>query len=318
MVSGFMHNLMARHQDGGGADSGAAQFVQPRPRARFEADSAPSLFTNSSNNFSESGSFSQNEVAPSFANPPKRISKLSVFRSDPPVSPVEPFHQESNKRTAAQPDPHLTVSQNTAAEPLSNRMKNMLHRLRTPQQQAQSDEQKPPHQLEQQMRQIQIVEQRAERPGGHVESSSLRMEEILHRLQVRPKEQAVMPTFSERITVIEQESLPHPPEARSVLQTEDEPTRQISRPASSPLSSRSAGLLELPGWLNGLQAELQNLREGASAAPQAQPEPVINVTIGRVEVRAVQAMTAQRAQRSPKPSGIMSLDEYLKQRENRG
>lgn len=297
MVSGFMHNLMARHQDGGGADSGAAQFVQPRPRARFEADSPPSLFTDSSNNFSESGSFSQNEVASSFASSPKRISKLSVFRSD--VSPVEPFHQESSpdKRTAAQPDePHLIdfhQNKNTAAEPV-------LTIKKVPEQ-----------------RQIQIVEQRAERLGGYVENSIFRIEEIQHRLHVRPKEQAVIPTFSERITVIEQERLPHPSEARSVLQTEDEPTRQISRPASSPLSSRSAGLLELPGWLNGLQAELQNLREGASAAPQTQPEPVINVTIGRVEVRAVQAMTAQRAQRSPKPSGIMSLDEYLKQREGR-
>lgn len=406
MVSGFMRNLMARHQDGGGADSGAVQFVQPRPRARFEADSAPSLSTNSSKNFLESGSFSQNEAAPSFASSPKRISKVSVLRSDLPVSPVESFHQESSsadRRTAVQPEPHLTDSQNTAAEPLlaewSSRMENMLHRLRAPEQQAQSDEQKPPHQLDQQVRrnfhvdeavkkmpeqpqiqmaeqqpishlkssslrmeeilhrlndrqvqehiepagmnqhvqsvqheyesddsgsrrgeqpQVRIIEQRAERPSLGADKFGSRIEEIVHRLQVRPKEQTVMPAFSERIMVIEQERLPHPPEARSVLPTEDEPARQISRPASSPLSSRSAGLLELPGWLNGLQAELQNLREGASAAPQTQPEPVINVTIGRVEVRAVQATTAQRAQRSPKPSGIMSLDEYLKQRESRG
>ena len=324
-----MHNLMARHQDGSG-DSGAAQFVQPRPRARFEADSAPSFFTDSSNNFSESGSFSQNKVAPSFANSPKRISKLSVFQSDPPVSPVQSFHQENSptdRRTAVQPEPHLTDShQNTATAPpfaeWNRRMENILHRLRTPQQQTQSDERNF-HADEAVKRlpaqpQIQVVEQRAERSGGHVESVSLRIEEILHRLHVRPKEQAVMSTFSERITVIEQERLPHPPEAKSVLQTENKPERQISRSASSPLSSRSAGLLELPGWLNGLQAELQNLREGASAAPQAQPERVINVTIGRVEVRAVQATTAQRAQRSLKPSGIMSLDEYLKQRENRG
>jgi hypothetical protein len=53
------------------------------------------------------------------------------------------------------------------------------------------------------------------------------------------------------------------------------------------------------------------------AAPreeQQPPRPAINVTIGRVEVRAVFAPPPQPAPR-PQPAPAMSLEEYLKQRD---
>lgn len=46
------------------------------------------------------------------------------------------------------------------------------------------------------------------------------------------------------------------------------------------------------------------------------PEPIINVTIGRVEVRAVAPRDQQRAK--PKPSAVLSLENYLRQRANGG
>jgi hypothetical protein len=49
--------------------------------------------------------------------------------------------------------------------------------------------------------------------------------------------------------------------------------------------------------------------------PMSEPSPVINVTIGRIEVRATTPATPSRKQPSAKP--LMSLDEYL-QRRTRG
>jgi len=42
---------------------------------------------------------------------------------------------------------------------------------------------------------------------------------------------------------------------------------------------------------------------------------VINVTIGRVEVRAVHTEAPKNARHSNKPAGVMTLDDYLKKRE---
>lgn len=71
-----------------------------------------------------------------------------------------------------------------------------------------------------------------------------------------------------------------------------------------------SGLLETPAWLTALQTQFQ--QRGADKRRVAEPEPVIHVTIGRVEVRAVQAESAARRQK--KPTGVMSLEDYLKQR----
>ena len=47
--------------------------------------------------------------------------------------------------------------------------------------------------------------------------------------------------------------------------------------------------------------------------PVSQPEPVINVTIGRIEVRATPASTPQ-SQKTRSTPPVMTLDEYLQQR----
>ena len=72
--------------------------------------------------------------------------------------------------------------------------------------------------------------------------------------------------------------------------------------------------LEPPPWLSDMTSQLkQRLQE-----KQTKAEPVINVTIGRVEVRAVQAETSKRVRHTKQPTGVMTLEDYLKQRENRG
>ena len=72
--------------------------------------------------------------------------------------------------------------------------------------------------------------------------------------------------------------------------------------------------LEPPSWL----AEIENRFNTPLKDIEAKTEPVINVTIGRVEVRAVQAEASRKTRHAKKPTGVMPLDEYLKKREDRG
>jgi hypothetical protein len=61
------------------------------------------------------------------------------------------------------------------------------------------------------------------------------------------------------------------------------------------------------------RAELESLRELGRRAEA--PEPVIQVTIGRVEVRAEAPTQPKPKARTP---AVMSLEDYLKQRKGRG
>ena len=72
--------------------------------------------------------------------------------------------------------------------------------------------------------------------------------------------------------------------------------------------------LEPPSWL----AEIENRCNTPMQDKEVKTEPVINVTIGRVEVRAVQAEAARKTRHAKKPTAVMPLDEYLKKREDRG
>jgi hypothetical protein len=57
--------------------------------------------------------------------------------------------------------------------------------------------------------------------------------------------------------------------------------------------------------------------DGLVARRRAEPEPSINVTIGRVEVRA-ETLSAASPRAGRKDSPVMSLDKYLLQRTQRG
>lgn len=79
--------------------------------------------------------------------------------------------------------------------------------------------------------------------------------------------------------------------------------------------THQSGSLQTPNWLTEMQSALNSrLREMNT---QEKSEPTVNVTIGRVEVRAVHKAPAKQTKLQNKPSGIMSLDDYLEQR-NKG
>jgi hypothetical protein len=76
------------------------------------------------------------------------------------------------------------------------------------------------------------------------------------------------------------------------------------------------GLLVAPGWLDQWQVELEGLR-ALRRQPDAS-EHTIQVTIGRVEVRAEAPPGPPKPKSKPKAPAVMSLDDYLKQRKGRG
>lgn len=81
------------------------------------------------------------------------------------------------------------------------------------------------------------------------------------------------------------------------------------------LDRRHSGELRTPDWLTDMQRDLGNLRRESNA--RTRPESSVNVTIGRVEVRAVHADGEKPPANRDRPVGIMSLDDYLKQRDRR-
>jgi hypothetical protein len=75
-------------------------------------------------------------------------------------------------------------------------------------------------------------------------------------------------------------------------------------------------LLVPPDWLIRMQRDFQSVLE--ATARKAKTEPTINVTIGRVEVRAQAPLSPPKPKNREKASPVMSLDEYLSRRKGRG
>ena len=79
------------------------------------------------------------------------------------------------------------------------------------------------------------------------------------------------------------------------------------------ITSNQSQLVPEP-LLTDIASQLTQRLQGA----ELKTDPVINVTIGRVEVRAVHADAPRKTRQTKKPTGVMTLDDYLKRRENRG
>jgi hypothetical protein len=82
---------------------------------------------------------------------------------------------------------------------------------------------------------------------------------------------------------------------------------------SKPPALADTGLLQTPAWVDELQIGLQNRFRETTAQNNA--EPSVNVTIGRIEIRASRDKGRKRPQTRDKTGGVMSLDDYLEQRD---
>ena len=78
---------------------------------------------------------------------------------------------------------------------------------------------------------------------------------------------------------------------------------------------QQTGLLHTPDWVAEVKSQLQ--RRYGVLDSQPEPEPVVNVTIGRVEIKAVPGNVQKQTVAADQPGSIMSLDQYLKKRSGR-
>ena len=101
------------------------------------------------------------------------------------------------------------------------------------------------------------------------------------------------------------------------------PRRETPNQETVPADSRVMVSLAPPGRervfepLPDLRARHDRGPARLESSPTADSEPVIQVTIGRVEIRATNSGGAQR-RAEPAPSPVMSLDEYLRRQARRG
>lgn len=92
------------------------------------------------------------------------------------------------------------------------------------------------------------------------------------------------------------------------------PSSQHLPDSPQPPTATQPGLLETPAWLNKLQSGLRH----QSTQHQAAEPPTVNVTIGRVEVKAQRPAESKKTVHKKKMSTVMSLDDYLKQNGGHG
>ena len=70
-------------------------------------------------------------------------------------------------------------------------------------------------------------------------------------------------------------------------------------------------LLAPPSWFSEMQAHANLQKNKSNSKPP--PQPVVHVTIGRIEIKAIKPKETPRARKPQKPSGVMSLEKYLHQ-----
>jgi len=293
-MSSLFKNLITRQQNDG-ADVGPNLIINPRPKLRFEqsaiAESTPQEIEPVSSPATTSIESSDNEAPPSVSasNTHQTVTKkimetaAKIDQSSASIAAVEEHHAQlqpvTNKSTQA-----ITNEFFFNETKLDQSTTELNNPSIAPQPQTQR-----------------IIEQRL----ATIINNNLG--QLSAESDTKDAQQIQTQTESfETINNIFNTSEKNPPE--NIRQD----------PGNSPLKNHDQsqkGLLQVPSWLAEIKTELSTRMQTPDAPATA--EPVINVTIGRIEVKAIKTDTEQAAKTVNKPSGIMGLDDYLKQR-NKG
>jgi hypothetical protein len=91
---------------------------------------------------------------------------------------------------------------------------------------------------------------------------------------------------------------------------------QPDKTAAKTAQNNTQGMLETPNRVFDQPGELR--KRLVLKKSKVKTEPIVNVTIGCIEVRATQLREKKQSPQKREPSDIMSLDKYLSQCEQRG
>jgi len=273
----FLQNLIVRHQ-ASGENLEANHIVKPRPKSRFETESNADSF-----------------ISPSDSGIEETITS---FSEQPLMNPQKPaVHQAETDKKNPVVDIGLTDIEPSLFE------------------------------------EIRLMKKKSSftAQNGNIQILSIsdelqpRVQTILHRLNSQQSQQFDQTsatelqqdnsvsnnvlTGSEELSVKSEQTLDFDQKG----QVTENLANRSEQWSNQHEESHQSGLLQIPDWLTQIQSELNQRQKEINTLKNS--DSVVNVTIGRVEVRAVQADNPKPSKSQNKPSGIMTLDNYLKQRD---
>jgi len=303
-VSGFLLSMIHRHQ-------GQLDTVRPRMRSIFEPESAVAAANVAANIGDKQSGDSGYEKQPTLSQSPAIEHSIQE-------KPLSSFRPSRLQQPAAQSD----QEQGNIKPPVLDRDRRAYmnkHRAHL-----QSELTQTFNEPEQSIAPG-LSKQSTHKTALNVMALTGQIEEILKRY----KNQTSHPVegsrdsqnhapFADAVNVVAKSlaALPEQTKTKAEQSAEadrksaNEETQALDAPINSP-----EGAFQVPAWLSGLQAELNSRLLDINA--QSHAEPVINVTIGRIEVRAINPESTTSLETRKKPSGVLSLDDYLKQLEHK-
>lgn len=313
-MSHFLKNLIARHLSGSGS-----HIVQPRPKSRFETDSVSGASPGQNNSIENNplhenshqdylNKYGSARAKPMGDNPAidsvtgnitptslhHHINSPALVRLGDDVNQPEDmfsqttardtdvfFTSDINRQQHNQPTESVqSASQSTAQQlsindTLNLRVQTIIARLKN--------------------EQVQHSDKRV--PANQQLNSALLITDSAFNQTAMTRSQVQL--------VTPEQTLEHPQSVN--LKKHSAENQKTDR------ASDQTGSLQIPNWLSEIQSDLASRLQTIKSQDSA--EPVINVTIGRVEIKAIQQGSAKQPTIQNKPSGIMSLEDYLKQRD---
>ncbi|MFA6162545.1 MAG: hypothetical protein WC685_03840 [Methylobacter sp.] len=309
--------MINRHQ-------GMVDKVQPRIRSMFEPEAAPAVAM--ANPFVSTTDKMVKESRNTGLEPQLAYSKSPIIEESNPETSRSAILQQAVQSDEGSRASDLHLLDGNRMDLMNEQIQSVLARLgrkseiqepindanKTPQNQASSD----------------ATDQTKSNAVANEQGLANGIEETIRRLKNQTNNAKegqrgfegyvqTLPTNTVKTEVDPLVTLPAHPEitGEQSADPQNKATNYQVQTANTPINSQG-GSLQIPAWLTGMQTDLNSRWREINA--QSQAEPVINVTIGRVEIRATNPESAKPGRADKKPTGVMSLDDYLKQRENKG
>lgn len=298
-MSTYLRTLIDRHQEfTPGRES--VPKVQPRPKARFETDTGSEFSVPRR---------SDDDIRPGMNPDDPSAESLPATDIGQSARHVQVDTQPSNAR------PPTAFDYNPRLDALNSRIQAVILKLGRQSYGRESPVTSDSHEVDQ----LETAETIWKTPNqvDHRQLSAgdginERIQAILQRLHGRQREAA-----GENPISLGKAYLPLMTEPLDPLAPENEINTQGMRARSEQKEIGQQGQLQTPDWLNEIRADFNERWQLLNGKPKS--EPVVNVTIGRVEVKvSTPGSMKQSKVRADKPCGVMSLDDYLKLREKRG
>jgi hypothetical protein len=323
-MSNFFGNLIGRHKELG-LGSNAIPIVEPRPKARYEAESEVPNEPLAEQQLSVPANTSAGEEL--LRNPE---STLPILNQNPnsqrQSNSLDPIDDKETPRSVRSNEKYVSEhSENSTTLPLNGIL---LNRFSIPERNN-SDDQRPGLLA----KEPGTDDHESNRGALAAEDLDLRVQSILNRLRLSEENhkgvseefsvdrKAMLTTDSENLNPTHSEQNdPSSKERFDELSLNQKNNKSMQEAPGEPgsLKTNQEGQLNIPGWLADMQSDINKRWQHINAKIES-TKPVVNVTIGRVEVRAahdtgLQAPGSQKKAQK-KPSGVMSLNDYLKSRD---